>query len=78
MTGWWFNSWRDIGQASATAAAGFAVLFVLGRLYGKRATSRMNNFDWLVTVAVGAIFATTVQSAPTWRWPRGSGRSLCC
>ena len=60
MNAWWFNSWENILQAMATAAAGFAVLFALGRLYGKRATSRMNNFDWFVTVAIGAIFASTV------------------
>ena len=30
------------------------------RIAGKRATSQMNNFDWIVTVAMGTIVATTI------------------
>ena len=60
METWWFNSWAVVGQAVVTAAAGFAVLIAACRVFGKRATSRMNNFDWLVTVAVGSLFASVI------------------
>lgn len=34
------------------------ILFI--RLSGKRSTSQMNNFDWIVTVALGSITASTI------------------
>lgn len=40
-------------------------LVVMIRITGKRATSRMNNFDWIVTVAVGAIAGRTALSGDT-------------
>jgi uncharacterized membrane protein YcaP (DUF421 family) len=60
MDGWFFNSWENVFQAALTALLGFLLLVAIGRIYGKRATSRMNNFDWMITVAIGAIFATTI------------------
>jgi len=36
-----------------------AVVFLV-RLAGKRATSQMNNFDWIVTVALGSIVGSTI------------------
>ncbi|BAM03283.1 DUF421 domain-containing protein [Phycisphaera mikurensis] len=54
------TSWSDAGRLALTALAGYAVLVAMIRLFGKRTTSRMNNFDWIVTVAIGTIFATTL------------------
>lgn len=36
-----------------------AIIFAV-RLFGKRSTSQMNNFDWIVTVATGSLMASGV------------------
>lgn len=44
--------------ASAVLTYVFVVLFV--GLMGKRSTSQLNNFDWIVTVAIGSIIGATI------------------
>lgn len=55
-----WTSWSDVGRIALSAILGYAVLVCCIRIFGKRTTSRMNNFDWIVTVAVGSIFASMV------------------
>ena len=43
---------------SAISIYAFIVLFV--RLYGKRTTAQMNNFDWIVTVAFGSLASSGI------------------
>lgn len=43
----------------ASALLYFAVILAV-RLFGKRSTSQMNNFDWIVTVAIGSLMASGV------------------
>jgi uncharacterized membrane protein YcaP (DUF421 family) len=38
----------------------YLAVVVAVRLFGKRSTSQMNNFDWIVTVAVGSLMASGV------------------
>ena len=56
----WFTSWSVLADISAKAVCGYVLIVLYIRLSGKRSTSRMNNFDWIVTVAVGSLFASTV------------------
>jgi len=37
---------------------GIVILYI--RLVGKRATSQMNSFDWIVTVAMGSLVSSTI------------------
>lgn len=41
----------------------YVVLIALIRLSGKRTTSQMNNFDWIVTVALGSLVAAGITSS---------------
>lgn len=41
----------------------YVVLIALIRMSGKRTTSQMNNFDWIVTVALGSLVATGITSS---------------
>jgi uncharacterized membrane protein YcaP (DUF421 family) len=41
----------------------YIVLIALIRLSGKRTTSQMNNFDWIVTVALGSLVAAGITSS---------------
>lgn len=43
-----------------SAVLTYATVVVFIRVAGKRTTSRMNNFDWIVTVAIGSIVASTI------------------
>ena len=44
----------------ATIPLMYLLAIVYIRVVGKRATSQMNNFDWIVTVAMGSIVASTI------------------
>ena len=55
-----FDGWQGLFEVlvSAPILYGLVVLFV--RLSGKRTTGQMNNFDWIVTVAMGSIIASGI------------------
>jgi uncharacterized membrane protein YcaP (DUF421 family) len=55
-----FESWLTLGRAALTTVLLFGLLLAGVRLVGKRVTTHMNNFDWIVTVAVGALLAKTI------------------
>ena len=52
--------WDNFTQIIVTAPILYVLLIFCIRVSGNRSTSSMNNFDWIVTVAVGGIFASTV------------------
>ena len=56
----WFNSWERIQSVAISAAFFFIFIVALIRFLGKRATSQMNNFDWIITVAVGSLAASGI------------------
>lgn len=55
-----FESWSELGRIGASALVLYAFMIIAVRLVGKRSTSQMNNFDWVVTVAVGSILASGI------------------
>ena len=56
------DSWAEVGRVVLTSAAVYAFVIASHRVVGKRAASQMNNFDWIVTVAMGAIIGSTILS----------------
>lgn len=55
--------WDDVEgifRVTRSALVMYVVAIVLIRVAGKRATSQMNNFDWIVTVALGSIVGSTI------------------
>ncbi len=55
-----FDGWDGLLRILITAPVMYAVVVVFVRLAGKRSTSQMNNFDWVVTVALGSIVGSAV------------------
>lgn len=51
------SAW-DIGRVLIAAPVLYASIILFIRISGKRSTSQMNNFDWIVTVALGSIMAS--------------------
>ncbi|MGB6229401.1 MAG: hypothetical protein WBF53_04660, partial [Litorimonas sp.] len=55
-----FDGWQSVYAAIVTALFMYPILIVAIRLNGKRSVSKMNNFDWIVTVAIGSLIASAI------------------
>lgn len=55
-----FVSWDSILRVVAITPMIYLLVIFYIRVIGKRSTSQMNNFDWIVTVAMGSIVASTI------------------
>ena len=62
---WLFASPGDVLKVVALSAAAFVTVAIAFRLAGTRAAGQMNNFDWIVTVAQGAIVAAIALGSGT-------------
>jgi uncharacterized membrane protein YcaP (DUF421 family) len=57
-----FDSWASVGRVVVAGLTGYVGLVVLLRLSGKRTLSKLNAFDFVVTVALGSTLATVILS----------------
>jgi uncharacterized membrane protein YcaP (DUF421 family) len=57
-----FESWMGLPRVAIMAVCAYASLVFLLRITGKRTLSKMNAFDFVVTVALGSTLATTLLS----------------
>ena len=60
VSSWYFNGWEPVVRMLATVPAVYALVVAAVRVSGKRSTSQLNNFDWIVTVAMGSIVGSAV------------------
>ena len=58
----WFSDWATIGRTIAVGTAAYVALVALLRVSGNRTLSKMNAFDFVVTVALGSTLATVLLS----------------
>ena len=56
------SSWGEVARVVLLSVAVYAFVIAGHRVVGNRAASQMNNFDWIVTVAMGAITGSTILS----------------
>ena len=64
-TGWssmFFSGWMSLWRVLLVGVPGYLALVLLLRISGKRTLSKMNAFDFVVTVALGSTFATILLS----------------
>jgi len=57
-----FNSWSGLGRILIVGVCAYIALVVILRATGKRTLSKMNAFDFVVTVALGSNLATIILS----------------
>ena len=57
-----FDNWADVGRTALIGVLAYAALVLLLRVSGKRTLSKMNAFDFIVTVALGSVLATILLS----------------
>jgi uncharacterized membrane protein YcaP (DUF421 family) len=57
-----YDGWRDLVRILVLGIAGYAAVLLLLRASGKRTLSKLNAFDFVVTVALGSTLATVLLS----------------
>ena len=57
-----FNSWADLGRVLLVGPLAYLTLLLMLRVSGKRTLSKLNAFDFIVTVALGSVLASTLLS----------------
>lgn len=65
-----FHSWSDIGTVAVMAVTAYAALVILLRVSGKRTLAKLNAFDFVVTIAIGSVLASTLVAASV-SWSEG-------
>ena len=55
-----FDTWADIGRVLAIAGTSYAAIVIVLRASGKRSLSKLNAFDFVVTIALGSILASVI------------------
>ncbi|WP_417322382.1 DUF421 domain-containing protein [Erythrobacter aureus] len=56
----WLSSYDKIGEIVISAAVFYLFVIALVRVLGKRTTNQLNNFDWIITFAIGSLFASGI------------------
>jgi uncharacterized membrane protein YcaP (DUF421 family) len=57
-----FDTWSSFGRVLLVGSLAYAALVLMLRVSGKRTLSKMNAFDFIVTVALGSTLATVLLS----------------
>lgn len=60
-----FKNWETIGQIIIMSVLVYIGIVAIVRISGKRTLSELNAFDFIVTVTIGSISATTILSVKT-------------
>ncbi len=55
-----FESWAKLGRVAVSALLVYLFVILSVRVAGKRSTAQMNNFDWIVTVALGSAVGSAI------------------
>ncbi|KZY56293.1 hypothetical protein A3736_08445 [Erythrobacter sp. HI0063] len=54
------SDWPRIAEIAGNAILFYVMIIVMVRLVGKRTTSQLNNFDWIINVTVGSLAASGI------------------
>ncbi len=61
----WFDSWDSVFNIIITGIICFSGLVILLRVAGKRTLTKMNAFDFVMTISIGSVLATAITSKDT-------------
>lgn len=56
----WIKSWNDVADTFVSAILFYVLIVALVRIMGKRSTSQLNNFDWIINITVGSLAASGI------------------
>lgn len=54
----WWSDWDRLLEVALSAVLFYVLIVALVRVMGKRTTAQLNNFDWIINVAVGSLAAS--------------------
>lgn len=60
MTEIFKTSFEDVAAILLSGLIIYILVIIYIRILGKRSTSELNNFDWIVTVSIGSIVSSTI------------------
>lgn len=60
MDNLFFSNWESLIRVVITSALAYPAIIIILRVSGKRSLSKMNAFDFIVTIALGSIFASMI------------------
>lgn len=60
MDQFFFNGWLTLGRTLVIGVLAYVSMVFLLRISGKRTLSKMNQFDFIVTVALGSVLAASM------------------
>ncbi len=63
MGDWFVASWTSMFQVALSSVAFYVTVFFAVRLAGRRTVAQISAFDFVVTVAIGSLLASTIVSA---------------
>ena len=55
-----FDNIEKLGRIVLTTVVVYVLIVTFTKISGKRSTSQLNNFDWIVTVMIGSLSASTI------------------
>ena len=55
-----FDNIDKLGRIVLTTTMIYVLIVLVTKVSGKRSTSQLNNFDWVVTVMIGSLGASTI------------------
>lgn len=55
-----FDNFEKLGRIALTTVMVYIIIVFTTKVSGKRSTSQLNNFDWIVTVMIGSLGASTI------------------
>ena len=58
MKNLFFENWESIARTASLLVSGYFAMIILLRVSGKRTLTKMNAFDFIVTIALGSTLAT--------------------
>ncbi len=59
---WFFDGWEGLARVALFAFLGYLAFVLIIRLTGKRTLSRMNAFDFILSIAIGSLLGRTILS----------------
>lgn len=58
----WFESWSSLGWTALSGGIAYSALVLFLRVSGKRTLSKINAFDFVVTIALGSTLGSVITS----------------
>jgi len=58
----WFDTWASLIRIVVLGTLGYIALIVILRVSGKRTLSKMNAFDFVITISLGSVYASLLVS----------------